>query len=149
MALGILFLNGSTNIGLNLKQLAIKKRKLCKVTNHLSQSDDTSVNWSSIPEHRIIYNILRWTVSEEYFEHVTCHLYGKTAVEIFEEFFSPDIADHIVQQSMLYAQQKNNPNFYLTADELRSFGHPIWWTRTLGCTNNKRLNADVLYVVIM
>lgn len=60
-------------------------------------------------------------LSEDNFENVTCQLYGKTAVEIFEEFFSQDIVDHIVQQSMLYAQQKNNPNFYLTADELRSF----------------------------
>ena len=45
-------------------------------------------------------------LSEDNFKNVTCQLYGKTAVEIFEEFFSPNIVDHIVQQSMLYAQQK-------------------------------------------
>ena len=118
---------------------------MCKVTNHLPRSDDTSVNCSSIPElnnkfersySETVPRTPRWTrnhiqysemncLTEDNFENVTYKLYGKTVVEIFEEFFSQDIVDHIVQQSMLYAQQKNNPNFYLTVDELRSFGHPI------------------------
>ena len=137
--------HNKTEMSSDDEPLAIKKRKLCKVMNHSPRSDDTSVNCSSIPElnnkfkrayAKTVPRIPKWTqnvciqysemncLSENNFKNVTCQLYGKTVVVIFKEFFSQDIVGHIVQQSMLY----------LTADELRSFGRPIW-TRTLSCTN--------------
>lgn len=102
-----------TELSSDDEPLAIKKRKLCKVTNHLPRSDDTSVNCSSIPElnnkfersySETVPRTPKWTqnhiqysemncLSEDNFENVTCQLYGKMAVEIFEEFFSQDIVD--------------------------------------------------------
>ena len=89
---------------------------MCKVTNHLPQSDDTSVNCPSIPElnnkfersyaetvpksPKLTQNHIQYSemkcLSKDNFENVTCQLYGKTTVEIFEEFFYQDMDDYIV-----------------------------------------------------
>ncbi len=55
------------------------------------------------------------------FGKVAGNLNGKTEVEIFETFFSDEIFDLIIQQSKIYASQKNNLKFSVNKDELRSF----------------------------
>lgn len=46
---------------------------------------------------------------------------GKSIMSIFEEFFTDDLLNFIVEQSLTYARQKNNPNFSVNVNEVKIF----------------------------
>lgn len=109
--------NDDSDVSSDDEPLAVKKRKLCP---NLGIPENTNKKIPKWAKSQINYN-KTISVSQNNFEAVRATLYGKTAVEIFEEFLSQDLVDYIVEQSVLYASQKNCPNFLFTTAELKSF----------------------------
>ena len=49
------------------------------------------------------------------------YLHGKSVVGIFEELLSARVLEVIINQSAIYANQKNNPGFSINKEELKAF----------------------------
>lgn len=48
-------------------------------------------------------------------------LQGKSVVEIFEEFLSDKLLALVINQSEMYANQKNHPGFRISKEEIKTF----------------------------
>lgn len=54
-------------------------------------------------------------------KNLTTKLTGKSSIEIFENFFTDDIIEYIVKETIRYAESKNNPDFIVSMDEIKAF----------------------------
>lgn len=99
-------------------QETVAKRRKKKTTKSslLNKKKSEEIKWKSISPTYSNTN----TASKDKFENVRKILEGYSAVEIFECIFT-DIFQLIIEESEIYAKQKNTINFSLSLEELKRF----------------------------
>ncbi|KAB0792570.1 hypothetical protein PPYR_14529 [Photinus pyralis] len=89
------------------------------ISNYQKKKKTANPVWTKDPETDISTPTTRGCLDR--LTILKAELEGRSPVEIFKKFIDKDVIDHIVFQSNLYAQQKNDHRFMFSESDMKIF----------------------------